>query len=306
MIVRNEADRIANVLEDASICCDELVVVDTGSTDATMEIAEEYDAEVWPIHWHDDFAKARNFAFGQCTSDWILWLDADDHLPVESAMAIRDEMWRSIVIAAGDIDAIVAPYRMVNAAGDVTLTFDRERLIRRKAGLRWQGRVHENIAVRADRTVRLDNFWVEHRPGLKVSNPFRNLRILEDMYASGDDSPRTLFYLANEYRDVGDPEMARLIYNKRLERTDGWAEETAQAAYELGKLLMGLDNAVAEEWLLEAVELSHGERAEPMRQLEHLYFTSGKRVQAAVWQEYRSELRQPSSGLFIEPWAYLP
>jgi len=304
MIVRNEADRIANVLEEASICCDELVVLDTGSTDATVEIAEEYGAEVATTAWRDDFAWARNLSFEFCTSDWILWLDADDHLPTEAAMAINSMLSRSAVMSANIIDAVSCEYRMIGALGEVTLCFDRERLIRREAGLRWEGRVHETIAVAYGRSVRNKTVWVEHRPNGKPSDPRRNLRIMSSMLDDGDESPRTLFYIANEYRDLGDLDMARTMYRERLGCTDGWKPETAQAAYELGKLLMGVDNNEAQHWLEEAVELTNWERAEPMRQLQHLHLASGRSATARHYAKMADALRPPPGGLFIESWAY--
>jgi glycosyltransferase involved in cell wall biosynthesis len=80
MIVGNEEATIRLVLTDAASICDELVVVDTGSTDATIEIARECGAQVYEFEWIDNFSAARNYSFDCCTGDWILWLDADDRI----------------------------------------------------------------------------------------------------------------------------------------------------------------------------------------------------------------------------------
>lgn len=211
MIAKNESDRIGQVLDDARGICDELIVVDTGSTDDTVKAAAAHGARVIVHGWADDFAEARNYAFAQCTGEWILWLDADDRLPAESA-----EILRSLVVAA-NVDAVFCEYRLYDTGGCLLMRYDRERLIRRVAGLQWAGRVHETIAVPAGRSTRSDA-WVEHRPDDKPdSDPDRNSRILQAMVDDGDNSPRTLYYLANEYRDLGRDEEAIRSYENFLD-----------------------------------------------------------------------------------------
>lgn len=80
MIAKNEARCIARCLNSAKEYVDEMIVVDTGSTDATAKIAEECGAKVFHYEWQDDFAKARNFALSKATSDWNLVLDADEYI----------------------------------------------------------------------------------------------------------------------------------------------------------------------------------------------------------------------------------
>jgi glycosyltransferase involved in cell wall biosynthesis len=78
MIVRNEGATIERALGCARLFADEMVVVDTGSTDETVAKAEAMGAKVRHFRWADDFAAARNYSFSQCAMDWILWLDGDD------------------------------------------------------------------------------------------------------------------------------------------------------------------------------------------------------------------------------------
>ncbi|MBI2504133.1 MAG: glycosyltransferase [Candidatus Latescibacteria bacterium] len=89
MIVRDEAHRLGNCLESVRGLVDELVVVDTGSTDDTEEVARRYGAKLGYFAWCDDFAAARNHSLSLATGDWILWLDADDLLPAEYHAQIR-------------------------------------------------------------------------------------------------------------------------------------------------------------------------------------------------------------------------
>ena len=69
--------------------CDEIIIVDTGSTDKTKEIAAKFTDKIYDYPWNDDFAAARNFAFRQATKDYILWLDADDILLEEDQQKLR-------------------------------------------------------------------------------------------------------------------------------------------------------------------------------------------------------------------------
>jgi len=204
MIVRDEELTLGRVLSDASAFCDELVIVDTGSTDDTRAIAIAAGAKVVEFPWVDDFAQARNVSFEACTSDWIMWLDADDRIPADVQNTIL-ELKRSLL--SDDWDAVSMPYRYHFDAttGECTFTLHRERIVRRGAGYRWSGAVHEVLDVSGGRVATRPGLYVEHRPhesksGAKVG---RNLRILERVVNSGDRSSRTMFYYGNELRDAG-------------------------------------------------------------------------------------------------------
>ena len=77
LIVKNE-ERVLKRLMDCLSFADEIVVVDTGSSDGTMEIARDYTDKVYRVEWQDDFSSARNFALSKATMQYVMWLDADD------------------------------------------------------------------------------------------------------------------------------------------------------------------------------------------------------------------------------------
>lgn len=80
MIVRNEEDVLGRCLASAADLMDEIIIVDTGSTDHTKEIAAEYTEKIYDFPWIDDFSAARNTAFSKANCDYCMWLDADDIL----------------------------------------------------------------------------------------------------------------------------------------------------------------------------------------------------------------------------------
>lgn len=80
MIVKNEEDVLARCLESVEDLVDETVIVDTGSTDRTREIAARFTNRIFDFPWRDDFAAARNESFAHASMDYCLWLDADDVL----------------------------------------------------------------------------------------------------------------------------------------------------------------------------------------------------------------------------------
>ncbi|MDF2802877.1 MAG: glycosyl transferase, partial [Anaerocolumna sp.] len=80
MIVRNEENSIRRCLSSIIDMVDEIIIVDTGSQDKTIDICNEFGAKVYPYTWQEDFSAARNFSIKMATSDWILWMDADEEL----------------------------------------------------------------------------------------------------------------------------------------------------------------------------------------------------------------------------------
>lgn len=89
MIVKNEEEFLPGCLESAKGIADEIVIVDTGSTDRTKEIARSYGAKIFDFTWIDDFAAARNESLKHCTGEWILYMDADERLNPENSGGIR-------------------------------------------------------------------------------------------------------------------------------------------------------------------------------------------------------------------------
>ncbi|MCP4726115.1 MAG: glycosyltransferase [bacterium] len=93
MIVKNEEDMLAECIESFRDAVDEIVIVDTGSTDRTVEIAKSYNIDLFHHEWQNDFSEARNFSISKTTGDWVLIIDADERLEKEDIARIRAMKW---------------------------------------------------------------------------------------------------------------------------------------------------------------------------------------------------------------------
>ena len=138
MIVRDEEARLGNCLESVSGLCDEIVVVDTGSRDRTIEVAERFGAKIGHFEWCDDFAAARNASLELATGDWILWLDADDLLPGEYHGSIRSLMSRG---------RDKAYFFALDDRGYESVSCLQMRLFPNLPGVNFQMPIHEQVTI---------------------------------------------------------------------------------------------------------------------------------------------------------------
>ena len=218
MIVRNEAARIERVLSCARQFCDEMIVVDTGSTDNTVELAQKMGATVHHFAWINDFAAARNFSFSKATGDWILWLDADDWLDadtIEIGKRIKSELLEKCAT-----DVVFCPYDYAqDEQGQNVLMQRRERFIRRSAGLRWVGRIHECIDQDGSKATHTPEFVVRHDnpPSHAETKKGRNLSIFESYIDIQTATHRELYLYGGELRAAGRLEDSARVYERYLE-----------------------------------------------------------------------------------------
>ena len=139
MIVRDEEQYLAQCLDSVLGVADEIVVVDTGSEDGTVAIAESHDAKVVHFAWTEHFAEARNQAIAAATDDYMLVLDADERLDVATAYHIRE------VVDADEFDVAYLQFENVAETGTVRRRWIAPRLYRMTPGIRYIGRVHEQV-----------------------------------------------------------------------------------------------------------------------------------------------------------------
>ena len=141
MIVKNEERVLAQCLESALPYFFEIIVVDTGSTDRTKEIAREFGVKLIESTWPDSFSVARNESLSHATGDWVFWMDADDVLPLSSGEAVL----HAAINAPEDINGFIVPVQFVEDGPDAGTRVDHVKLFRNFEGIHFVGRIHEQI-----------------------------------------------------------------------------------------------------------------------------------------------------------------
>lgn len=216
-IVKNEEGELRRSLESLVSAVDEIVVVDTGSEDGTVEVARDFGANVFFYQWHDHFADARNFALAQVKCPWTIFLDADEAFrqPSEVRPAIKEYLE-----SAPFADALmVLRYNMDIECGKIQYTDMALRIMRNVSSLRYESRVHEYLK-RQDGTD-LNLVFTDERLALshtgyssncKTDKTRRNLALLEAELevAGGVSNPFLDKHLADSYYSIGE-------YRKALE-----------------------------------------------------------------------------------------
>lgn len=228
MIVKNEESVIARALASAKNmtgCDAELVVVDTGSTDRTVAIAEELGAKVFHFTWINDFSAARNHAFACATGKWMMVLDADEELTQD----FRDGV--SALLRDTETHGFRMPVIGVDDAGGRQMTLMSTRLLRNGYGYGYEGRVHEDVTpsiLRAggrmeDTTaVSLVHYGYTAKETTRKDRHRRNIELLEAAHRTSPQEPRYWHYLGIELRAAGDLPAAASWFDRVLAKAPGY------------------------------------------------------------------------------------
>ena len=173
MIVKNEDDVLGRCLKSVEGIFDEIIIVDTGSTDRTKEIALQFTTHVYDFKWCDYFSAARNFSFSKATMEYTMWLDADDVVCEWN----RDMLYKLKNTLTPEIDIVMMKYDVAfDSQGNPTYSYYRERIFKTAKNYRWKGEVHEVIEPVG--TVVFSEIRIQHRK-IKPTERERNLKIYE-------------------------------------------------------------------------------------------------------------------------------
>jgi tetratricopeptide (TPR) repeat protein len=209
MIVKDEEEMLPRCLEAIHGVVDEMIIVDTGSTDSTVEIAKSFGATVLHHEWTGDFAEARNVSLEAATGDWFIYLDADEVLVADDADRLRElagHVWREAFFLTE-----------INFTGDLddgmAVNHNTLRMFRNRPEYRFKDRIHEQIAhsLPANMPERIEqpSVRIEHYGYLGAvrdskEKSRRNIELLERQVADGESSPFLCFNLGSEYAAAGD------------------------------------------------------------------------------------------------------
>jgi len=221
MIVKDEEEMLPGCLEPLRGVVDEMIVVDTGSSDRTVEIAESFGAKVVHFPWNGSFSDARNVSIENATGDWIMYLDADEHLEAEDAPKLRDLLgrtWRE------GFNLVETNYTGGEDTGSAT-THLALRLWRRRPEYRFEGRIHEQkthtmpmfLPERFETTtIRVRHYGYLNQRIASKEKSQRNIELLEQE-ARENPSPFNDYNLGSEYLALGDPAKARTHFDRAWE-----------------------------------------------------------------------------------------
>jgi glycosyltransferase involved in cell wall biosynthesis/predicted SAM-dependent methyltransferase len=293
MIVKNEEEVLARCLDSIKDFPDEIIIVDTGSTDKTKEIAAKYTSKIYDFEWCEDFSAARNFSFQQATSEYVLWLDADDLvLPTEltKLKALKQQNLTK------DIYLMIYDYCQNEYNQSMSPLF-RERMVKNSLYLRWLYPIHEVILLTGSDEI--TDITITHKKTSKgySADLNRNIGMLEKAIASGKypKDSRLQYYLAKEYYDYDQYDKAAKELQKFLDMNDGWVDDRTCAQQKVASCYLSLSQQatdskkseyreLAKKAALEAIKMDY-RWAEPCYVLGTLALDAQDFNQAIYWYE---------------------
>lgn len=209
MIVKDEEEHIGKCLNSIKGVVDEMIIVDTGSSDRTVEICKSFGAQVFEFPWNGSFSAARNYGLDRATGDWILWLDADEEVDASDVYKLRDVLYSH--------DNILSIH-LINYYGDESdpnKTFDiaHSRLFKNHKGFKFMYDIHEMLnandilpesEVNQIKTVPIKVYHYGYLESVSNNKKKfeRNLSMLEDALKKEDHNPWTHYHIASEYYRV--------------------------------------------------------------------------------------------------------
>jgi len=209
VITKNEEKNIAKCLGSLKPVVDEIIVVDTGSEDATVRIAEELGAHVFRQKWENDFSKAKNAALDRARGDWVVFLDADEYFDEASVLKVRPFIEK----VHGNRNAEGIKCELINIdqdSGKIISSNEILRIFRNSKKIRYINRIHEELRKNgaplmcADARGVLSILHTGYSAALQAEKARRNLELLKN----NADDKKSAYYLATTYYILDEDEKA--------------------------------------------------------------------------------------------------
>ena len=230
MIVKNEEDNIRRALSWAKEIAFEQIVVDTGSTDRTVEIAEEMGAKVYHFKWIDDFSAAKNYAIGQASGEWIAFLDADEYFTEGDAGKLMKTLWE-LEKGKGRTEPphfIRCSWVHLDDNGRPFSVSVQDRIFRNIPQIRYHGKIHEPIGlpggeamVCRDEQKSLSILHTGYASSIVAAKGKwqRNVELLEKELRDRPQDYTAWSYLGDAYAGLGRIQEAKEAWKKALKGT---------------------------------------------------------------------------------------
>lgn len=303
MIVKDEASNIVGVLNSVRDCVDHIVILDTHSTDGTVDLVRKWMSDTGipgDIYTEDfvDFSTTRNRSLdlAQPTARFSLLLSGDEYLTGGGAL-------RDYLESAPECGA----YNVRLTYGN--LAWDSPRVVNNTESWRYVGVVHEILVGPTGGTqYRVPNVSIAHRDAdaeRKNNRRYSDLQLLHKQHAKNPQDPRTAFYLGQTLGELGFCAEAIAIYNRRI-ALGGWQEEVYESMYRIGTLSDrgGKPWAESQQRFLEAY-LHSPHRAEPLYAIALHYYLAGNHALTFLFAHAGSKIPYPEkSVLFVQPDVY--
>lgn len=302
MIVKNEEENLDRCLSCCYKIFDEIIIVDTGSTDKTKEIAKKYTKKVYNFTWVDDFSKARNFGIKKSTCNYFMWLDADDIITNENLIKLE-----KLKNKLTNEDVIMLKYAIsFDEKSNPTFEYFRERICKNNGKFLFHDFVHE--AITPSGNIKYEDITIEHRK-TKENKKGRNLKIYEKHIKNTTFSPRQQFYYSRELYFNNKIEKAITNFNKFLKMENSFLENKIEACLNLSNCYLILENNKKAKQILIDSFLLDLPRSEILCALAYIYKNEGK-YKEAVYYFNLATRNSPNlnSGAFIksECYNYIP
>ncbi len=267
MIVRNCATQLAATLASIRAIADEIVVLDTGSTDDTLAVAAQTGVKVHRRSWDDDFAAARNACLEKTTGDWILWIDAGETLAADQAAELRSFIACQADQGRAYLLSVALPATADRIAGG---QIGREQIARlrlhpRREGLQFTGRVRESIAeslgaqgIEIDTlSIVIERCSAGSEPGVSASKAQRDIRLADLAMAESGPTAALHNVLGEAFQTLGDHVRAAQHYRRSLDLAEQRSREHLEAFYGLLTCLDGVEAERSDQLSLAILALEH-------------------------------------------------
>ena len=296
MIVKNEEAVLERCLKSIKNFVDEIIVVDTGSTDNTKKIAKKFTNKIFDFVWCDDFSSARNFAAQKANCEYIIWLDADDVVPQKTLKQLINLKPKL------SADVYMLKYDIAFLNGKPTFSYYRERIIKNCKNCVWQGAVHECIVPFG--IVEYIDMGIWHKKE-KQEISSRNLQIYKKLSTQRVLSSREQYYYGRELFDHKKYVQCINVLTKFIKNNDAWVENVIDACVLVSECYQAKsDSANQFKWLIKTF-LFDTPRANICCKLGDFFLLQKKYDTAIFWFKTATNLKDVSlKGAFVEPTYY--